>query len=77
MKTISNRKRVELLFNASVAMWSLKILIESTNLDNRDVEEVPDPCDLDMLLLDIEVCFAWIIIWFQLGQVPLTDSNSG
>jgi hypothetical protein len=54
MKTISNRKRVELLFNASVAMWSLKILIESTNLDNRDVEEVPDPCDLDMLLLDIE-----------------------
>jgi hypothetical protein len=54
MKTISNRKRVELLFNASVAMWSLKILIESTNLDNREVEEVPDPCDLDMLLLDIE-----------------------
>ena len=54
METISNRKRVELLFNASVAMWSLKILIESTNSDKKEVQEIPDPCDLDALLLDIE-----------------------
>lgn len=54
MKTISNRKRVELLFNASVAMWSLKILIESSNPDNKESEKVPDPCDLDALLFDIE-----------------------
>lgn len=54
MKTISNRKRVELLFNASVAMWSLQILINNTNPDNKEVNELPDPCDLDALLLDIE-----------------------
>ncbi len=54
MKTISNRKRVELLFNASVTMWSLKLLIENTNQNKKEVQGVPDPCDLDELLLDIE-----------------------
>lgn len=54
MKTISNRKRVELLFNASVAMWSLQILINNSNRESEEVNELPDPCDLDALLLDIE-----------------------